>query len=327
MDRNILVTGGAGYIGSHACKALAVAGYTPVSLDNLVAGHRAAVKWGPFVAGDLADESLLADTLKKYRITGVMHFAAYASVPESIQHPGKYYLNNVCNSIRLLDATVAAGVGTFVFSSSCAIYGNPENIPISETHPHNPVNPYGDSKLCIERALKWYSRAYGLSVAALRYFNAAGADADGETGEWRELETHLVPLAIQAALGHRTEVKVFGTDYPTPDGSAIRDYIHVTDLADAHVLALKKLESGKGNLFLNLGTGGGASVQEVISVVESISGVTLKRKLEGRRAGDPAELVAATKLARNELAWQPVLSDLNTIVESALRWHKGPGFA
>ena len=326
MSRNILVTGGAGYIGSHACKALAASGYTLVTLDNLEAGHRAAVKWGPLVEGDLANKELLADTLAKYQIAGVMHFAAYACVPESVENPGKYYRNNVLNSINLLDAIAAAGVQTFVFSSTCATYGDPEFLPLTEDHPQNPVNPYGESKLCIENALRWYGSAHGLNVAALRYFNAAGADRDGEIGEQREMETHLVPLVIDAALGQRPDIQVFGTDYPTPDGTAIRDYIHVTDLADAHVLALKKLESGTGRLFLNLGTGTGASVLDIIGVVEEVTGKPVCRSLEARRPGDPAELVAATGLASSELAWQPQLSDLKTIVESALKWHEGAGF-
>jgi len=327
MDQRILVTGGAGYIGSHACKALAAAGYTPVTLDNFELGHRAAVKWGPLVEGDLADKELLAGTMRKFEISGVMHFAAYASVPESVQYPEKYYLNNVCNSIGLLDVCVAAGVQNFVFSSSCATYGDPQSLPMGEHHPQNPVNPYGESKLCIENALRWYGAAHGMNVAALRYFNAAGADPDGDLGEQREVETHLVPLAIDAALGRRPDIKIFGTDYPTPDGSAIRDYIHVTDLADAHVLAYKKLESGTDRLFLNLGTGTGASVRDIVNLVEELSGKPVIKDLQGRRAGDPAELVAATDLARSELNWQPKHSDLISIIQSALNWQQGPGFA
>ena len=321
MERNILVTGGAGYIGSHACKALAQAGYTPVTLDNLSQGHREAVKWGPLIEGDLADKGLLTETLGQYQITGVMHFAAFASVAESMTDPGKYFRNNLVNSINLLDAMVETAVKIIILSSTCSTYGTPEFMPISDKHPQVPVNPYGESKLCIEKALRWYSEVHGIRVAALRYFNAAGADPDGEIGEKHDPETHLIPLIIEAALGQRETVHVFGTDYPTPDGSAIRDYIHVTDLADAHLRTLKRLESGPGNLFLNLGTGKGYSVLEVIDMVEEVSGKSISRNLAGRRPGDPAELVAATGLADEVLSWKPTVSDLRTIVETALQWH------
>lgn len=320
--KNILVTGGAGYIGSHACKTLALAGYTPVTFDNLCEGHRKAVKWGPLIEGDLADSALLTKTFDDYQITGVMHFAAFASVAESMNDPGKYYRNNLINTIKLLDAMVQTGVQHIIFSSTCATYGTPEFLPISEKHPQNPVNPYGETKLSIEKALRWYSLVHGIRVAALRYFNAAGADPDGEIGELHDPETHLIPLVIQAALGKRVSVDVFGTDYPTPDGSAIRDYIHVTDLADAHLRTLQKLESGEANLFLNLGTGKGYSVLEVIDMVEDVSGITINRNLVDRRPGDPSELVAATALADKLLGWKPIQSDLKSIVETALQWQK-----
>ena len=321
MGQNILVTGGAGYIGSHACKALAQAGYIPVSLDNLSQGHREAVKWGPLIVGDLADDGLLEETLSEYQISGVMHFAAFASVGESMTDPGKYFRNNLVNSVRLLDAMVKTGVDKIILSSTCSTYGTPQFMPISEKHPQEPVNPYGESKLCVEKAMRWYSKLHGIRVAALRYFNAAGADPDAEIGEKHDPETHLIPLIIEAALGQRASVDVFGTDYPTPDGSAIRDYIHVTDLADAHLRTLKKLEESPDDLFLNLGTGTGYSVLEVIDMVEEVSGKRISRNLADRRPGDPAELVAATGLADKVLAWKPVVSDLRTIVETAMRWH------
>jgi UDP-glucose-4-epimerase GalE len=319
---NILVTGGAGYIGSHACKALAEAGYTPVTLDNLDYGHRWSVKWGPLVEGDLADNGLLQRTFSEYQIDAVMHFAAYAYVGESMTEPGKYFRNNVINTIRLLDAMVECDVNSIVFSSTCASYGLPVSVPMDEQHPQRPVNPYGESKLFIERALKWYSMAHGIRVAALRYFNAAGADPDCEIGEDHHPETHLIPLVIEAALGRRSHVDIYGSDYPTPDGSAIRDYIHVTDLATAHVMALGKLQAGSENMFLNLGTSQGYSVREVISKVEQISGKKVDAHMAPRRAGDPAELVAATGLAAETLGWKPEHSSLETIIKTALNWHK-----
>jgi UDP-glucose-4-epimerase GalE len=251
----------------------------------------------------------------------VVHFAAYAYVGESMSDPGKYFRNNVVNTIKLLDSMVECGVDTIVFSSTCASYGLPDRVPIDEQHPQRPVNPYGESKLFIERALHWYSNAHGIRAAALRYFNAAGADPDAEIGEKHDPETHLIPLVIEAALGRRSHVDIYGSDYSTPDGSAIRDYIHVTDLADAHVKALEKLQAGSENLFVNLGTGKGHSVREVISMVEQVSGRLVDARLTARRAGDPAELVAATNLATELLGWKPEYSNLQTIIETALRWH------
>jgi len=318
---NVLVTGGAGYIGSHTCKALAGAGYIPVTFDNLVYGHKWAVKWGPFIEGDLEDGELVRRVLREHRIMAIVHFAAYAYVGESMSDPGKYFRNNVINTVKLLDSMVECGVDKIVFSSTCASYGLPERVPIDEQHPQRPVNPYGESKLFIERALHWYYIAHGIRSAALRYFNAAGADPDAEIGEEHDPETHLIPLVIETALGRRSHVDIYGFDYPTPDGSAIRDYIHVTDLAAAHVKALEKIQQGSENLFLNLGTGKGSSVREVISMVEQMSGMTVDARMAPRRAGDPAELVAATGLAEEALGWKPEYSSLHTIIETALHWH------
>ncbi len=321
MGQSILVTGGAGYIGSHACKALAAAGFTPVAYDNLVYGHRWAVRWGPFVEADLADAARLAETLKQYEIAAVMHFAAFAYVGESMTKPQLYFRNNVVNTLSLLDAMLAAGVKHIVFSSTCATYGTPERTPITEETPQRPVNPYGESKLMIERALHWYGAAYGLSYAALRYFNAAGADPAGEIGEDHDPETHLIPLILDAALGKRPQIDIFGTDYPTPDGSAVRDYIHVQDLAEAHVAAIRHLMAGGASLQLNLGTGTGHSVREVIAAAERITGRKVPRREAPRRAGDPAALVADPGKAKALLGWQARMSDLDSILGTAWAWH------
>jgi len=321
MGANILVTGGAGYIGSHACKALAEADYTPITLDNLVYGHRWAVKWGPFIEGDLADGALLRRVLCDYKVEAVMHFAAYAYVGESMQDPGKYFRNNVTTTINLLDAMVDSRIHNIVFSSTCATYGMPQHIPINEDHPQRPVNPYGESKLFIERALHWYDMAHDIRSISLRYFNAAGADAEGEIGEDHDPETHLIPLVILAALDPTRHVKIFGTDYATPDGSAMRDYIHVTDLARAHVKAIDRLLAGCKTTSLNLGTGTGYTVREVIDSVERVSGRKVIAVEAPRRAGDPPMLVAQPGLAADLLGWVPKYSNLDTIVTTALRWH------
>ncbi len=321
MQRAVLVTGGAGYIGSHTCKILAEAGYEPVTLDNLIGGHRWAVKWGPCVEGDLADATLLRQVIQDYRVQAVVHFAAYAYVGESMQDPGKYFRNNVANTLNLLDTMVTNGIRPIVFSSTCSTYGLPERIPITEDQPQQPLNPYGESKLFIERALRWYGSAHGLRSLALRYFNAAGADPEGEIGEEHDPETHLLPLVIQAALGQRAQVEIFGTDYDTPDGTPIRDYIHVTDLADAHVRALHYLVEGGNSLALNLGTGTGYSVREVIRMVEQVAQISVPAREGLRRPGDPPALVADPSRARQRLGWNPVYSDLRTIVETAWRWH------
>ena len=319
--RGVLVTGGAGYIGSHTCKALAAAGYSPVALDNLVHGHRWAVRWGPFEQADLADREAIERVLRRHDIGAVIHFAAYAYVGESMADPGKYFRNNVAHTLNLLEAMRAVGVGRIVFSSTCATYGVPEAVPIAEGERQLPVNPYGESKLFIERALYWQGAAHGLRWTALRYFNAAGADPDGEIGEDHDPETHLIPLAIETALGRRRELQVLGTDYPTPDGTAVRDYVHVTDLADAHVRALRHLEGEGPSGALNLGTGRGHSVREVIAMVERVSGRKVNARNAPRRAGDPPVLIAAPGRARELLGWEPRWSSLETIVQTAHRWH------
>ncbi len=317
----VLVTGGAGYIGSQTAKALARSGHEVIVLDNLVTGHREAVKWGPFVEGDLGDKELLPRVFKEHRIEAVLHFAASLLVGESVKDPQKYFWNNVVNTLVLLDAMKASGVKYIVFSSSAATYGNPEKVPIPEDHPLRPLNPYGESKLCMERAIRWYSVAYGLRGVALRYFNAAGADLDGDLGEEHDPETHLIPLVIKAALGQRPDVEVYGTDYPTPDGTAIRDYIHVVDLADAHVRALEYLVAGGESTELNLGTGQGHSVREVAAGVDKLCGGLVPAKDAPRRAGDAAALVADPTKAKQLLGWYPKYSDLDTIIQSAWKWH------
>jgi len=318
---SVLIVGGAGYIGSQTAKLVAKAGLSPVVLDNLVYGHESAVKWGPLIKGDLADRALIDRVLVEHSVTSVIHFAAYAYVGESVTNPRKYFRNNVVNTLNLLDAMVDRGVRDIVFSSTCATYGEPTKVPISEDHLQSPVNPYGESKLMVEKILHWYSGAHSLRYAALRYFNAAGADPDGELGEEHDPETHLIPLAIEAALGRGSELSIFGTDYPTPDGTAVRDYIHVADLADAHILALQKLIGGTTSLKVNLGTGQGHSVREVISAVEKVTGRKVPAREVGRRAGDPPALVADPTKARDVLGWRPKYAELGTIVEHAFRWH------
>jgi UDP-arabinose 4-epimerase len=317
---SILIVGGAGYIGSQTAKAVARAGLEPVVLDNLVHGHAWAAKWGPLVQGDLSDRALLDRVLADHRVTAVIHFAAYAYVGESVTNPRKYFQNNVTGTLSLLDAMIDGGVRDIVFSSTCATYGVPVAVPMTEDHPQKPINPYGESKLAVERVLHWYQGAYGLRYAALRYFNAAGADPDGELGEDHDPETHLIPLAIGAALGRAPALKIFGTDYPTPDGTAIRDYIHVADLAEAHLQALGRLEQGEKELALNLGTGHGHSVREVIAAVEKVSGRQVPRVEADRRAGDPPSLVADASRAKQRLGWTPKYTALETIAEHAFRW-------
>jgi UDP-arabinose 4-epimerase len=319
----VLVTGGAGYIGSHTAKALAGAGFEPVVYDNLSTGHRWAVRWGPFCEGDLLDAERLRTVIQEFRPVAAIHFAASAYVGESIQNPGKYFRNNVGTTINLVDAICAAGVNNIVLSSTCAVYGCPETVPIREDWSKVPVNPYGESKLFIERMLPWYAVAHGLRWGALRYFNASGADLDGEIGECHSPETDLIPLAIECALGKRSFLEVFGTDYETSDGTAVRDYIHVDDLADAHVRALGHLLSAGDNIALNLGTGRGYSVREIIEAVEEKSGKRVPVRYSPRRPGDPPELVADAERAETVLGWRPRHSSLSTIIESALNWHAG----
>jgi UDP-glucose-4-epimerase GalE len=315
----ILVAGGAGYIGSHACKALAGAGHLPIAIDDLSTGNEWAVRWGKLVRGNIGDQELVTQVLRAEKVDAVMHFAANAYVGESMEQPQKYFQNNVVNSLSLLDAMRVAGVTDIVFSSTCATYGEPEYLPLDELHPQNPVNPYGDTKLVIEKALRWYGQAYGLRWAALRYFNAAGADPDAEIGEAHDPEPHLIPLVIQAARGDRSEVGILGTDYNTPDGTAIRDYIHVEDLAQAHVLAIKHLANGRESGAFNLGTGRGYSVREIIAAVEKHTGQKVPVREKGRRVGDPERLVAGAERARQILGWRPA-HGLDSIVATAWAW-------
>jgi UDP-arabinose 4-epimerase len=316
----ILITGGAGYIGSHTAKRLAQAGYEPVVLDNLCHGHRWAVRWGPFVEMDLSNRERLRHVFADYRIAAVIHFAAFAYVGESMRAPAEYFRNNVVNTLNLLDAMRESGVGRIVFSSTCATYGEPREVPIPEDHPQQPVNPYGESKLMVERLLQWYGQAYGIGWTALRYFNAAGADPEGELGEVHDPETHLIPRAMAAALGDLPALDLFGTDYDTPDGTAVRDYIHVTDLADAHIKALLRLHQGGYSTAFNLGTGCGHSVREVISMVEQVGGRKVPVNESPRRAGDPPRLVANPARACRELDWTPRFSSLRQIIETAWQW-------
>jgi UDP-arabinose 4-epimerase len=318
----ILVTGGAGYIGSHTCKHLAAAGHAPIVFDDLSQGHEWAVKWGPIERGSLADPARLVEVLRSQRIEAVVHFAANALVGESMHDPGKYFRNNTAGTLNLLEAMHEAGVGTIVFSSTCATFGNPVRVPIDETHPQAPVNPYGESKLMIEKMLRWYGEIHGTRWMALRYFNAAGADPDGEIGEDHDPETHLIPLVIGAVQGLRPPVQVFGTDYRTPDGTAVRDYVHVADLADAHLRALDALDRGTPSQALNLGTGRGHSVRDVIDTVARVSGRDVPFIEAPRRAGDPPELVAAPSRAREVLGWSCQYADLETIVRHAWTWHE-----
>lgn len=322
---NILVVGGAGYIGSHMVVALNDAGYDPVILDNLYSGHREAVIAGEFIEGDLNNRELLDRVLDAHAIKGVMHFAAHIEVGESVRDPAKYYRNNVSNTQNLLDAMVRYGVGSFIFSSTAAIFGEPEYVPIDEQHPKAPVNPYGRSKWMVEQLLEDYDRAYGLKSVALRYFNAAGADAEGRLGERHDPESHLIPLVLRAASGRRESITLFGTDYNTPDGTCIRDYIHVHDLCDAHLRALKGLLSGAGSDRFNLGNGQGYSVQEVIDAAARVTGFKIPVTRGERRAGDPARLVADSARARAKLGWNPRYVDLDTIIAHAWAWEQRAG--
>jgi UDP-glucose-4-epimerase GalE len=321
VSQAVLVTGGAGYIGSHTCKELARNGLEPVSLDNLIYGHRDFVKWGPLVEGDIHDGPLLDRLFREYRFAAVIHFAAFAYVGESVQDPGKYYLNNVAGTISLLEAMRRNGCGNIIFSSTCATYGMPEKELISEETVQRPINPYGRGKLMVETVLNDYEAAYAMRHGILRYFNAAGADPQAEIGERHSPETHLVPLAIQAAMGRGEALTVFGSDYPTPDGTAIRDYVHVSDLADAHVRALSYLRDNGTSVVCNLGTGRGSSVQEVVETVGHIAGRAVPMTRGPRRPGDPPRLVSANGRARDLLGWIPRRSEIDTIVADAWNWH------
>jgi UDP-glucose-4-epimerase GalE len=318
----ILVTGGAGYVGSHACKALAAAGHTPVVYDNLGRGHREFARWGPLEVGDVGDGARLDAVFARHRIDAAMHFAALAYVGESVSEPALYYRNNVGGTLELLEAMRRAGVRRLVFSSTCATYGVPERMPITEDMPQQPINPYGMSKLVVERVLRDYDAAYGLRSVSLRYFNAAGCDPDGEVGEDHDPETHLIPRVLMAADGALPHVEIFGTDYPTPDGTCQRDYVHVSDLAAGHLQALDYLGRGGATTAANLGTGRAFSVREVIAAAERVTGRRVPVRAAARRAGDPPVLVADATRARGVLGFAPGFTEIGPIVETAWRWHK-----
>ena len=319
---NVLVAGGAGYIGSYCCKLLKSKGYNPVVVDNLSTGFRRLARWGVFEWGELSDAEFLSSVFRRHDIHLVMHFAANALVGESVLDPEKYYRNNVCATLNLLGTMRKHGVRSFIFSSTAAIFGNPVQLPIREDHPKAPINPYGQSKLMVENILEDFNRSYQFNYVSFRYFNAAGADPDGETGELHDPETHIIPLAFQAALGLRDHVDLYGTDYPTPDGTCLRDYIHVADLAEAHVRAVDWLAEGRGSMIFNLGNERGFSVREIVELAAKISGRRIPVREAPRRPGDPAELVADSSRAREALAWKPRFSSIETILESAWRWHR-----
>jgi len=319
---NILVTGGAGYIGSHACKALKAAGYTPVTFDNLVTGWQDAVKFGPFEQGELTDRARLDAVFAKYKPAAVVHFAALSQVGEAMAEPGRYWANNVIGSLTLIEAAVAAGCLDFVFSSTCATYGEHDNVVLDENTSQHPLNAYGASKRAIEDILRDFEAAYGLRSVIFRYFNVAGADPEGEVGEFHRPETHLIPLMLDAIDGKRDALTVFGTDYDTPDGTCIRDYVHVCDLVDAHVLGLNWLEQGKDPRVFNLGTGSGFSVREVIDQSSSVTNREVPYTIGPRRAGDCTKLVSGSVRAEQELGWKPSRSTLKTMIADAWRWHQ-----
>ena len=320
--KNVLVTGGAGYIGSHACKALKQAGYTPVTFDNLVTGWKDAVKFGPFAEGDLLDRARLDEVFAQYQPIAVMHFAALSQVGEAMSEPGLYWRNNVAGSLNLIEAAVAAGCLDFVFSSTCATYGEQDGVELDESCPQDPLNAYGASKRAIEDILRDFEAAHGLRHVIFRYFNVAGADPDGEVGEFHQPETHLIPLMLDAIAGKRPALTVFGTDYDTPDGTCIRDYVHVCDLVDAHILGLKWLEDGKGSDVFNLGTGDGFSVKEVIDHSRSVTNMAVPYEEGPRRAGDCTKLVSGSTKAVKELGWMPKRSTLKDMIADAWKWHQ-----
>jgi UDP-glucose-4-epimerase GalE len=320
--KHILVTGGAGYIGSHTSKLLASYGFIPVVVDNLVYGHASSAKWGPLIEADINDREAIKNTIEKYSIKDVIHFAAYAYVGESMINPRKYYLNNITSTLALLNQCVDSNVKNFVFSSTCATYGIPNHTPINEETSQIPINPYGYTKLVVEKMLQDYSRSYGLKTIALRYFNACGADWDLDVGEDHSPETHLIPLALKAILDSSYVLQIFGSDYPTKDGSCIRDYVHVLDLADAHILGLNYLDQKEAGFYgcFNLGTSKGNSIFEVIKTIETVTKQSVKYRLTQRRSGDPPELVADSRKANEQLGWFPKNSSLNQIIESAWNW-------
>ncbi|MFN3639118.1 MAG: UDP-glucose 4-epimerase GalE [Chloroherpetonaceae bacterium] len=318
----VLVTGGAGYIGAHAVRELKKAGDEVVIFDNLIYGHRELAQGERLIVGELENASLLRDVFAEHKFDAVMHFAAFAYVGESVENPSKYYRNNVAATLNLLDVMREAKVNRFIFSSTCATYGEPKEIPIPESHPQNPINPYGASKVMVERILQDYAVAYGLKFVALRYFNAAGADESGEIGEDHNPETHLIPLVLDAALGRRKHITIYGTDYDTPDGTCIRDYIHVTDLANAHVLGLKYLEEGGTSDVFNLGNGNGFSVREVIDTARKVTHREIPVVEGARRPGDPAKLIGSAEKAKRVLGWKPKFNHLETIISTAWKWHQ-----
>jgi UDP-glucose 4-epimerase len=320
---SVIVAGGAGYIGSHMVRMLAESGYHPVVVDNMATGHADSVVEGATLAsGDIGDNAFMRGLLEKYQPQCVMHFAAASLVGESMTAPAKYWRNNLVQTLNLLDTMVACGVKQFIFSSTAAVYGNPVEVPITEKHPQQPINPYGNSKLAVEKALADYSQAYGLRSITLRYFNAAGAHPDGSMGERHEPETHLIPLVLQVASGRREFISRFGSKFPTPDGSCVRDYIHVQDLCTAHLLALKKLGEGAQTTIYNLGNGNGHSVNEVIEAARKVTGHPIPLRDDPPRAGDPPVLVADAKRARSELNWVPQYPDIETIIQHAWQWEQ-----
>ncbi len=318
----VLVTGGAGYVGSHALRMLRAHGLPCVVLDNLSRGRRELALDAELVVGDIGDPRLVPKVLAQYKITAVMHFAALAYVGESVSKPAEYYENNVVRTLNLLECMVRANVRQFVFSSTCATYGLPESTPITEDHPQRPVNPYGASKLMVERILRDFDAAYGLRSVVFRYFNAAGADPSGAIGECHDPETHLIPLALQVAAGSRDSLEIYGTDYPTADGTCVRDYIHVNDLGQAHLLGLQHLEAGKPSEVFNLGNGNGFSVKEVLATAERVTGRKIAARYAPRRAGDPHALVGGAAKAKRVLGWKPQFESLESIIDTAWRWHK-----
>jgi len=323
MDKHtIMVVGGAGYIGSHMVKDLLQANYNVITLDNLSTGHRDLLLGGKLIEGDLGDTTLLNRIFSDHRIDVVMHFAAYSIVGESVKNPVEYYRNNVAKTIELLDAMVQHNVKRFIFSSSAAVYGEPIEVPIKEEHPSRPTNPYGATKVAIEQMLSDFDSAYGLKYVSLRYFNAAGADASGKIGERHNPETHLIPLILKVTMGERNSIKIFGTDYPTRDGTCIRDYIHVSDLTQAHLLAVEKLMAGGESAIYNLGNNRGYSVREMIDIAAKVTGKQIPIIEDGRRSGDPAVLIANSDKIRKELGWQPRFEDLETILRTAWLWHQ-----
>lgn len=320
LPMKVLVTGGAGYIGSHTCKELALQGHEVIVYDNLSTGHRELVRWGGFCHGDIRDTQALRACLRRERPDGVIHFAACAYVGESVTDPGKYFSNNVGGTLSILQAMRDEDVRNIVVSSTCAVYGQPDRIPISEDTPTSPINPYGASKLFMERMLADFHNAHGLNWMALRYFNAAGCDPQAETGEWHEPETHLIPLVLNAAVGDSDQLAIFGNDYPTPDGTCIRDYVHVKDLATAHLAAMQQLLRGADSCSLNLGTGSGCSIMDIVRHVEKVSGKQVRYVIRDRRPGDPAKLVADNTAATRKLSWEPRNSGMEYIIETALNY-------